>query len=98
MADGRSADGVAVPVATIQRADRVLTAEGVEIGTVRRVRGDDVLHARILVLGWDELTGRRAAYAVPVWAPQRREAATGCVRLAAHYAYVRAHWLIGTLV
>ena len=88
----RDADGLAVPMAAIRRGDRVVTADGVDIGSVRAVCGADALSGRILVVGRDDWDGSVVAYAIPWWAPSRRDAVTARLRLSAHRAYVCAHW------
>lgn len=88
----RDADGLAVPMATIRRGDRVVTADGVDIGSVRTVSGADALSGRILVVGRDEWDGSVVAYAIPWWAPSWRDAVAARLRLSAHRTYVCTHW------
>ena len=88
----RDADGLAVPMAAIRRGDRVVTADGIDIGSVRTVSGADALSGRILVVGRNDWDGSVVAYAIPWWAPSWRDAAVGCLRLSAHRAYVCTHW------
>lgn len=93
----RDADGLAVPMAAIRRGDRVVTADGIDIGSVRTVSGDDALGGRILVVGRDDWDGSVVAYAIPWWAPSQRDAVAARLRLSAHRAYVCAHWARASL-
>ncbi len=61
----RDADGLAVPMAAIRRNDRVVTADGIDIGSVRAVSGTDACGGHILVVGKDDWDGSVVAYVIP---------------------------------
>src|SRR5690242_3943237 len=94
----RTADGIAVPPTTIRRDDRVITADGVEIGRVRSVQGTDALNGRILVMGFDAQREATAVYTIPLWAPLRRDAATARLYLSAHLTFVCSRWSFASVL
>lgn len=94
----RTADGIAVPPTTICRGDRVITADGVEIGRVRSVHAASAGDGRILVMGPGTQPDATAAYTIPLWAPDRRDAASGRLYLSARLAHVCSRWSFASVL